>query len=92
MYGGDPPQIMKSMKKALLGLVALPLTIFTGTGEAMAYGLGGWGSYGSYPSTFSINGPGNYRGTYNRLGSFHTYRDNYGSTTCSQLGTYIKCF
>ena len=41
MYGGDPPQIMKSMKKALLGLVALPLTLFTGTGEAMAYGLGG---------------------------------------------------
>ncbi len=93
MHGGCIPlQIIHLMKKALLGIVALPLSIFTVNEGVMAYGLGRQNSYGKYPDTFSINGPGKYRGTYNRLGSFHTYRDNYGSTTCSRIGTYIKCF
>ena len=91
MYGGGPPQKIKPMKKALLGLVALPIALIGGTESAMAYGLGNWNSYFS-PNSYTINGPGNYSGTYNQMGMFGTYSDNYGSTTCSSMGNSIMCF
>jgi len=91
MYGGEPPLKVKPMKKALLGLVALPIALIGGTESAMAYGLGNWNSY-YYPNSYTINGPGNYYGRYNRMGMFHTYSDNYGSTTCSAIGSYITCY
>lgn len=80
------------MKKALLGLVALPIALFGGTESAMAYGLGSWNAYSYTPYSYTINGPGSYSGRYSRLGGFHTYSDNYGSTTCSSIGTYINCW
>ena len=76
------------MKKSLLGLIALPITLIGGADVAMAYGYGN-SSY--YPSSLSINGTGGYSGRYNRLGDFHSYSDNYGSTRCSQIGSYIRC-
>ena len=63
MYGGEPPLKVKPMKKALLGLVALPIALIGGTESAMAYGLGNWNSYLS-PNSYTINSPGNYSGTY----------------------------
>ena len=91
MYGGEPPLKVKPMKKALLGLVALPIALIGGTESAMAYGLGNWNSY-YYPNSYTINGPGNYSGRYSRIGGFHTYSNNYGSTTCSAIGSYINCW
>ena len=76
------------MKKTLLGLIALPLTLIGVPNDAMAYGY----SNSSYnPNIFSINGPGGYSGRYNRIGNFHSYSDNYGSTRCSAIGSYISC-
>ena len=79
------------MKKTFLGLVTLPIALMGGTESAMAYGLGNWNSYFS-PNNYTIQGPGNYSWTYNRMGMFHTYSDNYGSTTCSRMGNSIMCF
>ena len=77
------------MKKTLLGLVALPMALMGVSDNAMAYG---YGSYSYFPNSYSINGPEGYSGRYNRLGNFHTYSDNYGSTTCSAIGTFINCY
>ena len=79
------------MKKALLGLIALPIALIGGSNTAMAYGYG-YGNTSYYPNSFSINGPGGYSGRYSSLGNYHTYSDNYGSTTCSSIGTYINCY
>ena len=46
MYGGESPLKVKPMKKALLGLVALPIVLIGGVESAMAYGLENYsGSY-----------------------------------------------
>tara|TARA_Y100001968_G_scaffold89257_1_gene80328 strand:- start:196 stop:465 length:270 start_codon:yes stop_codon:yes gene_type:complete len=88
VFGGNPPQILKIMKKTLLGLIALPLSLIGVSDAAMAYGYTN-SSY--YPNSFSINGSGGYSGRYNRIGNFHSYSDNYGSTRCSAIGSYISC-
>jgi len=87
VLGGKPPLFTQVMRKTLLGLIALPIALISGTNSAMAYGYG----YTPY-SQYSISAPGGYYGTYNQMGGYHTYTDNYGSTTCSAMGNYINCW
>jgi len=79
------------MRTAILSLIAAPLALMAAGNESKAFDLYGYGTgYGS--GNVYVNGPNGYRGSYNKLGNFETYRDNYGSTTCSRMGQFVNCW
>ena len=86
-----PRQSSQNMRTAILGLIAAPLALMAAGNESKAFDLYGYRTdYGS--SSFHINGPNGYYGNYNSMGNFHTYTDNYGSTTCSTIGQFVNCW
>ena len=85
-----PRQLSQIMRTAILAVIAAPLALMAAGNESKAFDLYGYGT--GYGSSFQINGPNGYQGSYNQIGDFHTYRDNYGSTTCSSIGQFINCW
>ena len=86
-----PRQFSQNMRTAILSLIAAPLALMAAGNESKAFDLYGYGTgYGS--GSFYVNGPNGYHGSYYQMGNFHTYSDNYGSTTCSGMGQFINCW
>ena len=78
------------MRTAILSLIAAPLALMAAGNESKAFDLYGYGTgYGS--SSFHVNGLMATR-KLQQYGNFHTYTDNYGSTTCSTIGQFINCW
>ena len=96
--GDDLHSPLPPMRAALLGFIAAPLALLASGAETKAYPYHYSVPTYSYGNTqpmnynYMINGRAGYQGRGYNLGNYHTYSDNYGSTTCSNIGQFINCW
>jgi hypothetical protein len=82
--------------RALLASIMItgPLLLFSGAAKAYPW------SYSSYSSptmsNYSLNGPGysgsGYAMSMGRNGGYATYSDNYGTTSCYGIVSFVSCY
>ena len=83
---------LRTMRAALLGLIAAPLAVIGASVPANASPFWYYSSSSPYSSYSLMSGPGGYSGFGYGTGNVGMYSDNYGTTTCARIGGSIMCF